>query len=378
MNNYEKFNSTLSEHTITDVKFYHFHARYPRLHGKNAIKGYHGFGGMVQVAKIFTNQGAVGWASLGHRYSPQLLERVPLIGKQLTELFDASIGIHEAKYAPFDLALHDLAGNILNMPVSRMLESDAVSSIQVYDGAIYMNDIIPEDKPWGVSKILEDCAYDYNLGHRTLKIKIGRGHMWMEKEAGLARDIEVVRKVHDAFPDCTLMVDGNDGFDVVGIIRFIEGIAGINLYWIEEPFREREADNRKLCEYLDRYMPGTYIADGESWTDIPLMFDLADKKLLNVWQPDVCGFGFTPWRKLIKQMAEKGYLGSPHAWGEVLKTHYCAHIAAAYPRYIPYIESVLGSSEGIDYSGYTLKNGIMTVPEKPGFGMDLYWAEELK
>ena len=173
------------------------------------------------------------------------------------------------------------------------------------------------------------------------------------------------------------MVDANDGYSVEDAIAFLEGIGDAPLVWFEEPFREEEKANRALREYLDVHRPRTLIADGESMTDIDLLHDLAAKGLLDVWQPDVCGYGFTAWRKLMKEIEEKGYLASPHAWGNVVKTHYCAHLAAAYPHHIPCIEAVLGESEGVDYGGYELHNGIMTLPDRPGFGMDLIWAPEV-
>jgi phage tail protein X len=61
----------------------------------------------------------------------------------------------------------------------------------------------------------------------------------------------------------------------------------------------------------------------------------------------------------------------------VVKTCYCAHLAAAYPHHIPCVEAVLGTSEGVDDSGYSLDESILTLPDKPGFGMDLIWAPEI-
>lgn len=374
----EQFHQILSQHKIEKIAYYNFRARYPRLHGKNARLSYHGFGGSVNAAKIYTDQGAMGWAQIAG--SPEAAKAVgeKLMGRQLTEVFAPETGILSPDWAPFDTALHDLAGVILGMPVSRMIRETAASSIKVYDGAIYMNDIIPEDKPQGVEQILRDCEYDYALGHRVLKIKIGRGSIWMPHDEGLERDIEVVRRIYEAFPDCGLMVDANDGYSVDDAIAFMEGIGNAPLIWFEEPFREEEGRNRALKEYLRVHRPVTWIADGESFTDIDLLRELAGKGLLDVWQPDVQGYGFTPWRKLMWEIEEKGYLASPHAWGNVVKTHYCAHLAAAYPHHIPYIEAVLGESEGVNYGGYELKNGVMTLPEKPGFGMELVWAPEIK
>ncbi|WP_346026850.1 enolase C-terminal domain-like protein [Beduinella massiliensis] len=377
MNREENFDKVLSQHKIDKVSFYRFRARYPRLHGKNARLSYHGFGGEVTVAKVCTDQGACGWGELSDSLQDARATAERITGKCLTDIFSAGTGILDDTLKALDIPLHDLAGMILGLPVSRMISESASPKIRVYDGAIYMNDIIPEDRPQGVEQVLADCAYDYALGHRTLKIKIGRGSIWMEHDAGLARDIEVVRRIHEAFPDAGLMVDANDGYSVEDAIAFLEGIGDAPLVWFEEPFREEEKANRALREYLDVHRPRTLIADGESMTDIDLLHDLAAKGLLDVWQPDVCGYGFTAWRKLMKEIEEKGYLASPHAWGNVVKTHYCAHLAAAYPHHIPCIEAVLGESEGVDYGGYELHNGIMTLPDRPGFGMDLIWAPEV-
>lgn len=375
--NVPDYEKELLGHVIDKVEFYRFRARYPRLHGKNARLSYHGFGGDVTAAKIYTNKGASGWGALSLGIEQAKAAESILTGHALSSLFSCDTGILDDRLAAFDLPLHDLAGQITGISVSRMIRDTAASCVAVYDGAIYMNDIIPEDNPFGVEKVIEDCAYDYALGHRTMKIKIGRGNMWMEHDAGLQRDIEIVLKIHKKFPDVELMVDANDGYSVDDSISFLEGIGNTPLYWFEEPFREDEKNNRRLKEYLLKNRPLTLIADGESMTDIDLLFDLSGKGVLDVWQPDICGYGFTPWRKLMKALEERGWLASPHAWGQVVKTHYCAHIAAAYPFHIPMIEAVLGESEGVDYSGYTLKGGILTVPERPGFGMDLVWAQKI-
>ena len=370
-------NSILKDHRIERIEYLYFRARYPRLHGFNAIKGYHGFGGETPIARITTDQGASGWGVLSEKPDIARKQAELLEGKLLTEVFAVEEGILTPEIRAFDLALHDLAARILGVPVSKMLNPDAVSRVPMYDGAIYMNDLIPEHKPGGIQKVLDDCAYDIALGHRALKIKIGRGHMFMEHDEGMRRDIEVVNLIHDRYPSMTLMVDANDGYTVQDAIEFLEGVKNVPLYWFEEPMREEENNFRALKEYIWTHCPETRIADGENRTDIPLLTRLAEERLLDVWQPDVCEFGFTPWRKLLKMMVERGYVGSPHAWGYVAKTNSCAHLAAAYPQHIPYIEAVLGDCEGVDLSGYQLCDGILTIPDKPGFGMDLEMVLEI-
>ena len=82
----EQFDKTLSLHTIDKVSFYRFRARYPRLHGKNARLSYHGFGGEVTVAKIFTNQGASGWGQISTNLEEAKAAARSVEGKALTDL----------------------------------------------------------------------------------------------------------------------------------------------------------------------------------------------------------------------------------------------------------------------------------------------------
>lgn len=377
MNDRDTCNAMLLRHVIDKVTFHRFRQRYPRLHGKNARLGYHGFGGEVTVAKIRTDQGAAGFGEICAPLEAAREAAETIKGQPVGAIFDCGTGILSPGLKALDIALHDLAGQITMLPVYKMISPAAENQARVYDGAIYMNDLIPEGTPRGVDRVVGDCVHDAKLGHRTLKIKIGRSGMWMPHDEGLARDIEVVKRVHEALPGAILMVDANDQYTVKDAIAFLDGIGSVPLYWFEEPFREEEANNAALKAYLTQNRPQTMIADGESWTDIPLLYHLAEKGLVNVWQPDVCGYGFTAWRALMPALAARGFLASPHAWGNVVKTHYCAHLAAAYPHHIPYIEAVLGESEGVDMGGYTLHEGILTIPERPGFGMALEWAPEV-
>jgi L-alanine-DL-glutamate epimerase-like enolase superfamily enzyme len=61
---------------------------------------------------------------------------------------------------------------------------------------------------------------------------------------------------------------------------------------------------------------------------------------------------------------------SPHSWGNMLKTHYNAHLAAACGNVVT-IEGVTCLSDDIDFGDYKIVNGKIQVSEMPGFGMKL-------
>ncbi len=374
---------SLSDHVITKLIGWKVRTRHPRLHGKNAQIGEHSYGAEVHMLEIVTDKGARGFG-IGNK---SIFLCQVLIGKKVSDVFDPDRGILSLAYYEADLALHDLAGKILGKSVKKMISESAVDAVSCYDGGIYMNDISPDRAPGGIEAMIDICRYDKEVrGYKDFKIKIGRGYRWMEPEAGLQRDIDVVRAIKKNFPDSKILVDANDAYSLDTTIRFLEGVKDCDICWLEEPFWENEKDLKLLKEYLAKNSPNTLIADGEESPDwaYPDSFmneleGYVDHGLVDVVLMDTHIFGFTAWRDYLKKMksGEKKGLASPHNWGWQLKTIYCAHLAAAYPDLIPTIEGVGDTTEGIEYTGYTMKDGMLTVPDAPGFGMELTWGVQL-
>ena len=361
----------LSRHKIQAIKLTPVQLRYPRLVGKNSRLDVHGTGPRVTVCTFTTNQGAEGMGLLrGNRENAEKLFDA-IKDKQVSELFSVSEGTLNEQYYPFDFVLYDLAGVILNKPVYALLGAEKPIVTRCYSGMIYFDEMEPQDKPAGLGKVLENCQYDYDYGYRQLKVKIGRGGRWMSKEEGLKADIAVTRLVFDNFPDCDILVDGNDAFTVDYFISYLEGIEDVPLFWIEEPFRETREDYAKLKKWMiDHGRRNTLLADGEANPDLPLALALCREQLLDVYLDDISGSGFTRWRKLVPRLKEIGMLMSPHAWGDTLKSFYCTHLTGAFGN-TPTIEGVTCFSDDIDLSAYSLKRGRITPPSAPGFGMKL-------
>ncbi len=367
----------LSNHVIDRVQTLKIRNRFTRLNGKNARRAEHAYGDEFAVKVLYTDQGAMGWGlTSGPFYSQDKSVDSLVLNKRVDELIHPDTGILSGALAPFDFALHDLAGVILRTPVYRMLGNRGSNPVRCYDGAILMDDISPDSCPGGLKAILDECRADWALGYRIFKLKIGRGPKWMPLREGIKRDIEVTRLVKEYFPECGIMVDCNDQYTPDTIKEYVDQVADIGLYWIEEPFRENERDFAVLKEHLAKRSPRTMIADGESWPDEELLFSLHEKKLLDVLQMDIQGWGFTKWRETMKRAQAQNALISPHNWGFKLKTHYTAAFAAGYPL-MEAIEGVVDETEGVDFSGYALEAGRMTVPEQPGFGMRLIWGQEI-
>jgi len=360
----EAANRALSGHTIASAEIVDVVTRYPRPVGRNAVLGYHGAGQTARVLILRTADGATGWGLL--RGTPHDLEQ--LAGRRVDDLFDPAIGVSDGSALWADFALHDLAGVLTGQPIYRMLGGRGDRTVPVYDASIYFDDLDPPHNPRGVDAILGEVQEGWDDGYRAFKLKIGRGFRWLPEADGLGRDVAVTRAVRAAFPSARLLVDGNDGFTVEGALRYLDRVRDVDLFWVEEPFLEQRGDLERLRAWLAENSPRTLIADGEYRPVIDEVVGYAREGLIDVLLMDVLDYGLTPWRRLSAALEGSGVRPSPHAWGLPLKTLYAAQMAAGLPGII-LVEAVRGETVGVDTTGYTLEDGLLTVPDAPGFGI---------
>ena len=368
----------LSEHRIASFETFGSNDRYTRSLGPNARLGPHGTGYRRRFRVVTTDQRAVG---MGLCWPDDDVIK-PFVGTKVSDLFDPAVGT-DPSADPLDIVLHDLAGVILQKPVYQILGSKGPTSIDIYSGAIYMDDLMPEDNPKGIEAVLSACQMDYDAGYRAFKLKIGRGNMWMPRDEGDRRDIEVTRAVREKFPDCKVMVDANDGYSVDGFLKYVTAVADCDLYVIEEPFDEHREGLVRLREHMADVGCNAMIADGEfredhadkrgSWGDytqrhVDRFFDLADDGLIDVCVFDLSSLGFTQWRKAMPRFADAGIKTAPHLWGGTPKPFYCAHLAAGIGNVL-IVEGIPGVGQQLDYSGFRIADGQIHVPDTPGFGI---------
>tara|TARA_R110002049_G_scaffold309268_1_gene519544 strand:+ start:61466 stop:62665 length:1200 start_codon:yes stop_codon:yes gene_type:complete len=365
----------LSDHRIKSVTTRWVDTSWPRPVGRNAVKDKHGQYSKKPIVVLTTDQGVRGWGQV--RGTKQAIDAVKdrVTGKTVSELFSPSDSIAAPHLTSLELALHDLAGKILEMPVWKMIATDGRDQpfvTRIYSGMIYFDDLDPAGAPAGIDKLIEECQWDYDYGYRQFKLKIGRGHRWMKPAAkGLQRDIDAVQAIHQRFPNCDILVDANNGYSVDDCIEFLSGVKGVPLFWVEEPFHESVDEYRRLNTWMDANGFGsTYLADGEAKPDAAVLDQLQSDGVLDVRLEDVMSVGFTGWRTMLPRLISENTLASPHAWGCGLKTFYIAHLAAAFGG-VPTIEGVTMSDADIDFGENKIQDGNLQVSSEPGFGLKL-------
>ncbi len=365
-------NKELTKHIIDRVEYGKVNYHWPRPVGKNARKGVHGQYHKVNYIRLFTDKGATGWAYARYGEADKDLLTESVLGNTMDQLIIPSEGIVTGVNKAFDLALHDLAGVILDQPVYKMLGATGPMEKDVYSGMIYFDELEPEENPAGIEKVMENCRWDYEYGYRQMKVKIGRSGKWYSHDEGLEMDIRIVKMIYEEFGDeVGILVDANDMYSLQDTIDFFKGVEGIPIYWFEEPFYENLEDGRKLKDWMmSNGREKTYYADGERNTDIDVCMQLAREDKLDVYLIDIANYGFTPWRKTMPSLKEMNLLTSPHAWGSLLKTNYTAHLSAGLGN-VCTIEGVTCLSDEIDFGDYKIIDGKLRVSEDPGFGMKL-------
>lgn len=365
--NHQK-NPDLAHHKIDRTELIEVNYHWPRLVGKNGKKGVHGQYKKFTALRIYTDQGAIGWGMSSTRVKEVLPD---LIGNKISDLIEPGKGIMPDVNQHLDISLHDLMGVVLDKPVYQLLGAKGTIETPVYSGMIYLDELEPKENPVGIGIILENCQWDYDYGYRQLKIKIGRSGRWYPHDQGLNKDIEVVDMVYNAFKDVDILVDSNDMYSYQDTVEFLAGIHDVPIFWVEEPFTEDLEKGRLLRNWMDdNGFSKTFYADGEANPDHELCLEMAEKNILDVYLPDVYGYGFTNWIKLMPELTKRNCLASPHAWGSMLKTHYNAHLAAGLGNIVT-IEGVTCLSDEVDFGDYKISGGKLHVSEQPGFGMTL-------
>lgn len=284
----------------------------------------------------------------------------------------------DPRYSWLEGPVLDAIGKVKGKPVYALFGEPEHTTVDAYDGTLYFKDV---EKEVGPSIIGEMAARIQDDGYGALKMKVGRPLKWMEREPGIERDIAAVRAAREAVgSNFNLMVDANNGYedDLDGALRFLEGTAPAEVYWAEELLpEERDTYERLRAEMHDRGIV-TRLAEGEDafWSDSAAIQTVDDvrpwveSQLVDIVQPDLRTVGFTNVLAMAELSAPFGADVVPHNWQSELGMVMSAH-AACVRENIPFVEDDRWSNYAVDTSAYLFRNGRWTVPEEPGWGIEL-------
>ncbi len=355
---------------ITQIDWAELPSRRPRLAGMNSRLPVHGQDLKVLIMRVQTDDGyeGIGWSNCSRHQAGALL------GKSLKDVFSAESG-PAPEWMDWELPLWDLAARMTGQSV-RVLAAECfgkrdmpTGGVSCYDTSLYIDDLHLEEDAAAVALIQEEARFGFENGHRAFKIKVGRGARHMQLDAGTARDIAVIRGVREAVgPDCQIMIDANNGYNLNLAKHVLAETADVNLFWLEEAFHEDPVLYEDLQQWKQREGLNVRIADGEGLA-APHLLDWARDGLVDVVQYDIFSYGFTNWLQLGQRLDEWNVLTAPHHYGRVIGNYVTGHLTPAIKEF-GFVEWDEAETKGLKH-GHAVHEGQIQFPKTEGFGLEL-------
>jgi len=264
-------------------------------------------------------------------------------------------GITVAAISGIDIALWDIAGQALGVPVWRLLGGKYRDRVPAYASG-----------GWApVGGIGKQLAQYVERGHRAVKLRVGLQDKNVDDSA--AR----VREVRDTLgPDVGIMVDAHGTWSVRDALRFARKVETYDLGWFEEPV---SADNLQgLAEV--RRATDIPIATGENEQTRFGFRDLIAAGAVDVLQPDIAiAGGLTECQRIAALATAHELTVAPHLWGGAILFAAGLHLCVATPCATT-VEFTRGENpllHDLVEEAFDLEEGYVLAPEKPGLGLTL-------
>ena len=344
----------------------------PRPAGCNSRIALHGQEVQVPLARVTTDDGSTGFGPC-RPFSEA--EAFPFLGTRLGDLIDRKGGVAD-RSGKLEFPLWDLLGQREGRAVYRLLAEAAGKMapeslrVRCYDTSLYIDDLHLATDEAGAALIAAEASYGYEHGHRSFKIKVGRGARHMPLVEGNRRDVAVIRAVRDAVgAEATILIDANNGYNLNIAKQILSETADCNVFWLEEAFHEDGALYEDLHAWIEREGLGVNIADGEGLAS-PMLLDYARDGFVDIIQYDIFSHGMTNWLETGALLDGWNVRTAPHHYGRHAGNYVSGHLAAAVDGFL-FVEWDEVSTPGLDGSAYRVEEGQVQLPDAPGFGLKL-------
>ncbi len=261
--------------------------------------------------------------------------------------------------AAIDVALWDIKGKALGVPVSRLLGGHR-DLVPTYANCAHH---LPADE------LAERAASYVARGHKALKIRGTRSFVTP------AEATERVRQVREAIgPDVRLMVDVNGSWDVDTAIQQLKAWEPYDVYWLEEPVPPQDIPGYARVRARSG---STYIVGGEQHAGLQEFRSLIEDGHIDIVQPNalITG-GITDWLRVHAYATAKGIPVSP--W-DLQSVH--IHMAAGLPN-VKWIEYFMADNALLEFQTkliigpvceevVTEEGVFLKAPSGPGIGLEL-------
>jgi L-Ala-D/L-Glu epimerase len=271
-------------------------------------------------------------------FAPQLGDD-PFALEDILNTLDHVIGLNPSAKAAVDMALYDIVGKMLNVPLYKLLGLNPARTA-------HTSFTIGLDTPANMAKKAL-AARDYPI----LKIKVGTKH-----------DLDIIKAIREV-SDATLRVDANTGWTPKEAIKMINELAPYHIEFVEQPVPAHDLDGLRL---IRENVPVPIIADESCVTveDIPCVVDCVDGINIKLMK---CG-GI---RNALKMIHTARAHNLSIMIGCMIESSIAITAAAHLTPLVDYAD--LDGNLLIDndpYTGVTVDQGKLVLPDRPGLGIE--------
>jgi D-arabinonate dehydratase/D-galactarolactone cycloisomerase len=258
-----------------------------------------------------------------------------------------------------DIALWDLAGKALKVPVTKLLGGQVRGRIPVYASSLPRVQSAAGEEGW--TELAEAAGKLVEQGYHTFKVKLG---------INLHDDRYALQLLRETVgPNVGIAVDVNGAYDLALARQAGRMMQEAGVLWLEEPLApENLRDYARLAEYLD-----IAVAGGECLCTRWAFNDFLAAGAFDVVQPDVSRAGGISECRRISSLADTYAVPfAPHvSTGTGIYMAASLQWAAAGTNLMtcewPLDQEA--AAEGILHEPFVFKDGFVHVSEHPGLGI---------
>jgi len=275
-------------------------------------------------------------------------------------------GLPIAALSAIDIALWDIKGKALGLPVYKLLGGAYRNKARVYATGLYE----PQHVPSVADALVAEALGYKKEGFSAMKLKIGYG---------IDTDMRYVRAVREAIgEDITLMVDANHAYNAAEAVRLAREMEEYDVYWFEEPVPPEDIDG-----YVEvKQKSGILITGGECEFTRYGFRELITRRAVDILQPDLCATGgFTEMMKIIAMASAWNVAVIPHVWGTSVGLAASLQLFAVLPHFperrypaepfFEYDRSPHPFRDKVTREKFVMKDGYLDIPGRPGLGVTL-------
>ena len=286
--------------------------------------------------------------------APMLIGKNPLDWKCLIDIVNWESYRSPNRFATsgIELALFDLVGKILNVPVYTLLGGK-------WRNKILVSIEVPRNTP---EKITEHSYEYFCQGIRGIKAKIGSDPI---------RDAECIISIREKLGnEISLRADANCGYTVKQAMLFCQTIEkqNVDLELLEQPVAAHDLNGLKQVKE-STYIPIEADESAYSLSQVQKILSLDAVDLINTKCAKAGGInGVVQWATLAESVDKQIVIGTE--WGFGLKVAAKLHLGSAIKNSNPVVEFTEYMIHDLFLkNNFQLENGYFTVPNKPGLGV---------